>query len=118
MAYYVQDDWKVNRRLTLNLGLRYEYESGFIDAGFHHPLEGLAPFFNSRTRQTPKLSFGPRLGFAYDVLGTGHTVVRGGFGIYYDSTPWEISYIDRTFPAASPLTARSASPTASNSRWA
>jgi hypothetical protein len=97
MAYYVQDDWKFNRKLTLNLGLRYEYESGFIDAGFHHPLEGLAPFFDSRTRETPKLSFGPRVGFAYDVLGNGHTVLRGAFGIFYDSTPWENSYIDRTF---------------------
>jgi hypothetical protein len=37
------------------------------------------------------------VGFAYDVLGTGKTVVRGGFGIYYDSTPWEVSFIDRTF---------------------
>jgi hypothetical protein len=97
MAYYIQDDWKATRNLTLNLGLRYEYESGFIDAGFHHPLEGMAPFFNSRTRETPKLNFGPRVGFAYDVLGTGKTVIRGGFGIYYDSTPWEISFIDRTF---------------------
>ncbi len=97
MAYYFQDDWKVARRLTLNLGLRYEYESGFIDAGFAHPLEGQAPFFNSRTRETPKLSFGPRVGFAYDPYGKGKTVVRGGFGIYYDSTPWEVSYIDRTF---------------------
>ena len=97
MAYYIQDDWKFNRRLTVNLGLRYEYESGFIDAGFHHPLEGQAPFFDSRTRETPKLSFGPRVGFAYDLRGNGKTVLRGGFGIYYDSTPWEISYIDRTF---------------------
>src|SRR5438128_10770968 len=97
MAYYVQEDWKVNRRLTLNLGLRYEFESGFIDAGFKQPLEGLAPFFDSRTRKNPKLSFGPRVGFAYDPRGNGKTVLRGAFGIFYDSTPWEIGYIDRTF---------------------
>ena len=97
MAYYVQDDWKMSRRLTVNLGLRYEFESGFVDAGFTQPLEGLAPFFDSRTRKNPKRSFGPRVGFAYDLRGNGNTVLRGGFGIYYDSTPWEIGYIDRTF---------------------
>ncbi len=96
-AFYFQDDWKVTRRLTLNLGLRYEYESGFVDAGFHHPLEGMAPFFNSRTRENDKKDFGPRAGFAYDLFGKGKSVIRGAFGIYYDSTPWEISYIDRTF---------------------
>src|SRR5438105_5802902 len=97
MAYYVQDDWKVSRRLTVNLGVRYEFESGFIDAGFKQPLEGAAPFFDSRTRKNPRLSFGPRIGFAYDPAGNGRTVIRGGYGIYYDSTPWEVGYIDRTF---------------------
>jgi outer membrane receptor protein involved in Fe transport len=97
MAYYIQDDWKISRRLTMNLGVRYEFESGFIDAGFHQPLEGVVPFFDSRTRNNPKLSFGPRIGFAYDPAGNGRTVIRGGYGIYYDSTPWEIGYIDRTF---------------------
>src|SRR5438445_371522 len=79
------------------LQFRYEFESGFIDAGFKQPLEGLAPFFDSRTRKNPKLSFGPRVGFAYDLRGNGNTVLRGGFGIYHDSTVWEIGYIDRTF---------------------
>jgi hypothetical protein len=97
MAYYIQDDWKISRRLTVNLGVRYEYESGFINAGFKQPLEGVAPFFDSRTRKNPKLSFGPRVGFAFDPRGNGNTVIRGGYGIYYDSTPWEIGYIDRTF---------------------
>jgi outer membrane receptor protein involved in Fe transport len=97
MAYYLQDDWKMSRKLTLNLGLRYEFESGFVDAGFKQPLEGVAPFFDSRTRKNPKLSFGPRAGFAYDLRGKGSTVLRGGFGIYFDSTPYEIGYIDRTF---------------------
>ncbi|NDQ57641.1 MAG: TonB-dependent receptor [Acidipila sp.] len=97
MAYYAQDDWRLTSRLVINLGLRYEYESGFVNAGFHHPLEGSAPFFNSRTRKTDKTDFGPRVGFAYDLTGKSKTVIRGGWGIYYDSTPWEISYIDRTF---------------------
>jgi outer membrane receptor protein involved in Fe transport len=96
-AVYVQDDWRPTRKLTLNLGLRYEYESGFVNAGYAHPLEGQAPFFQSRARTNYGKAFGPRLGFAYDVSGKGKTVVRGGYGLYYDSTPWEISYIDRTF---------------------
>ncbi len=59
---FVQDDWRVSQRLTLNLGLRYDYQSIIKD-------------YNN---------FGPRLGFALDVKGDGNTVVRGGAGVYYD----------------------------------
>ena len=58
---FVQDDYRVRRDFTLNLGLRYERQT-FTDS-----TEG----------------FAPRLGFAYDLRGDGRTVVRGGFGIYY-----------------------------------
>lgn len=62
VAGFVQDDWRVNQQLTLNLGLRYDYQSIIDD-------------YNN---------FGPRLGFAYDVGGNGDTVFRGGAGLYYD----------------------------------
>src|SRR5205085_1912404 len=66
-------------RLTLNLGLRYEYQ--------HNP-SAIASHINPLLPQTAnkvndKNNFGPRLGFAYDVKGDGKTSVRGGFGVYY-----------------------------------
>lgn len=59
---FIQDDWRVSSRLTLNLGLRYDYQSIIDD-------------YNN---------FGPRAGFAFDLTGDGNTVVRGGAGFYYD----------------------------------
>jgi len=60
-AGFVQDDWRVLPNLVLNLGLRYEGQT-FTDA---------------------RLSFAPRVGVALDVFGTGKTVLRAGYGIYY-----------------------------------
>ncbi len=61
-AGFIQDVWRIAPRLTLNLGLRYDYQSLLDD---HN-------------------NFGPRAGFAWDVRGTGSTVLRGGYAIYYD----------------------------------
>ncbi|HEV2829002.1 MAG TPA: TonB-dependent receptor [Pyrinomonadaceae bacterium] len=76
LAYFIQDDWRVNPRLTLNLGLRWEYErtpTPFL----------VGPVLQSGNRPDDKDNFGPRVGFAYDLNGDGKTSLRGGYGIYY-----------------------------------
>jgi hypothetical protein len=134
---YVQDDWKVSSRLTVNLGLRYSYfpspgdalntlnnfdpllfnpasapaidpVSGNFAAGGQIPatyVNGLifptgtacaqaqaiaagitcSPW-GAHVNPDPKNNLAPRFGFAYDPLGTGKIVVRGGYGIFYDRT--------------------------------
>jgi hypothetical protein len=74
---FIQDDIRVSPKLTVNLGLRYEYEQ-LPEPQIPNPL---AP----QTSQFPadKNNFGPRFGFAYDITGDGKTSVRGGYGIYY-----------------------------------
>jgi hypothetical protein len=75
--FFFQDDWRVTPRLTLNLGMRYEYER-LPDAQIPNPAL-------PQTAQLPddKNNFGPRFGFAYDIGGEGKTSLRGGYGIYY-----------------------------------
>ena len=93
---FFNDDWRVSRRLTLNLGLRWERygaptEAHDIIAQFTN-LTGYDPTAVANARVTPVKSmwntpnhdFGPRVGFAYDLLGNGRMSVRGGFGISYD----------------------------------
>nr|MBA2731879.1 TonB-dependent receptor [Acidobacteriota bacterium] len=84
--FFVQDDIRVSPRLTVNLGLRYEYQR-LPEAQFPNTLTNSAAvgFGPEQTRSFPsdKNNFGPRLGFAYDITGDGKTSVRGGYGIYY-----------------------------------
>ena len=126
MAAYFQDDWRVTNRLTLNLGLRYEYfgvPHNFqpnIDSNFYFgsPVAGFLnnnvcsatvtnnchstnPFFpvtslaaavqggnfqvrNHEIWNKDTNNFGPRLGFAYDVLGNQKLIMRAGAGVMYD----------------------------------
>ena len=76
---FFSDEWKATRRLTLSLGLRYEYEQ--------LPNTN-ATLVNPDIPQTAYLphdknNYGPRVGLAWDPTGGGHTVLRAGYGVYY-----------------------------------
>ncbi|SPF54084.1 TonB-dependent receptor plug [Candidatus Sulfopaludibacter sp. SbA4] len=111
LALFVEDDWKVSGRLTLNLGLRWEYlgwpvdafgrrgnfdyhlyqpppDGGSTSAGFvqsntaAHPLPGLPQVSPTLIDHSPDKNFAPRVGFAYKL--SNKLALRGGYGIFYD----------------------------------
>jgi hypothetical protein len=86
----VQDDFKVSSRLTVNLGVRYEW-NGIANGEHLQLLNTLASLPGSpivfNLPQTEKHNFMPRLGFAWDPKGDGKWALRGGFGVAYDVYP-------------------------------
>jgi hypothetical protein len=106
--YFIQDEWRITRRLTLTPGLRYELYSPVRESnnkasafilGHKSNQFGNAPanlaFLGDQGipegfTQQDKNNLAPRLGLAYDVSGNGRTVIRGGFGVYYMYNPMQI----------------------------
>ena len=112
--FYVQDDWKVNNRLTLNLGLRYDYNTVWttgVDQGqnFDVATQTVLPL-NQKAYSAPKGDWAPRVGFAWDPNGKGKTVVHAYAGLFYNpmhfnfatttNVPALASYSDNFFQAS------------------
>ena len=111
LAFFVQDDWKVTSRLTVNVGLRWDYlgyavdklgRNGSFDTRLYQPppadgvtsagfvqtsattkaIPGIPKVSNTLVDREPVRNFAPRFGFAYRL--SNKLVARGGYGIYYD----------------------------------
>jgi Carboxypeptidase regulatory-like domain len=92
---FVADDWRASKRLSLNFGLRYEYSTVVQEAhnllGNFDPSLGMVQVGHqiSSLYQPDHTNVGPRAGFAWDIIGDGRTVVRGGGGLMYETVNWQ-----------------------------
>lgn len=113
LAWFVQEDWKVNKRLTLNFGMRYELETPYterynrVSYGFDRGarLPAQAPGLDlrggilfaavngnpSREGQVDRNNFGPRFGFAFSPFSK--TVIRGGYGLFYSAQTFNSGFL-------------------------
>lgn len=89
---YFQDDWKVNRKLSVNLGGRWDKDFNLIGSsaqGLNRTFLALKAINHPAARSLPhddNRGFSPRVGFAYDITGSGRHVIRGGYGLYFGQT--------------------------------
>jgi hypothetical protein len=91
LGLYFQDDWKIAKRLTLNLGFRWDKDYNLIGGGAQQnsrtylQLKAIGSPYAGLPHDDNK-DFSPRVGFAWDLTGTGRHVLRGGYGLYFGQT--------------------------------
>ncbi|MEP6945975.1 MAG: TonB-dependent receptor [Acidobacteriota bacterium] len=84
-GFFVQDDWRATAKLTVNIGLRYDYQK-IAKPPIQNPNPALlAAGFDTSFQPKDKNNFGPRIGMSYAI--NDKTVIRGGYGIYFGRTP-------------------------------
>ncbi|MGA8859122.1 MAG: hypothetical protein WB506_03860, partial [Candidatus Sulfotelmatobacter sp.] len=92
---FFQDDYRATKNLTVNFGVRYEFSSVPQEAnnllGNFDPNVGMVQVGHqiSSLYNPDHKNFGPRFGFAWDILGNGRTVLRGGGGLIYETVNWQ-----------------------------
>jgi hypothetical protein len=127
LAPFVQDDWRVNNRLTVNAGLRYDFTSMPSEIhglnawwDYSNPLGGecianksiidqglgsdVYRYCGATAGSAPKKVLAPRLGFAYRPFKDDKTVIRSGYGIFYDSTEMESAGSQVYYPYGAGIT--------------
>jgi hypothetical protein len=93
-AFYFQDDWRVLKNLTLNLGLRYEIDTDVKNLSHYDEINPLVRPFLIGNRSRDKNNFAPRVGFNFSTE-DGRTSIHAGYGIYYDRVTLEIISLER-----------------------
>ena len=108
MGAYIQDDWSPVKQLTLNLGVRWDYETNMLNTDYVTPQAGadtlrryasnlvhkldLNRYIATGNNRKPfKGAFQPRVGFSYSVDQAARTTIFGGWGLYYDRIPFDVA---------------------------
>ncbi len=111
-GFFINDEWRVSRRVSLSLGLRYDYQeqpferncgTSIFNINHTNPtnnLKGLTEYackdYGRTIAENDGRNFAPRLGFSWDLFGTQKTVLRGGYGMFYSAlfTYYTMNYDD------------------------
>ncbi|MBC7911491.1 MAG: TonB-dependent receptor [Pyrinomonadaceae bacterium] len=105
-GFYLHDTMRVNSRLTVNAGLRYEFSTMPVDINGRDSalinLSDRAPTVGTLNQNPTFKNFSPRIGFAWDIFGDGKTALRGGYGVFFNTNNQQNLIVTVTNPPATP----------------